>query len=88
VLAARDQTPGELDEFANRIAMVSPRLEAMRAQISAVLDQQQDYLSIVAASELEAQKSRLASYRVQARFALATIYDQATVAQRAEGEPE
>jgi hypothetical protein len=88
VLAARDQTPGELDEFANRIAMVSPRLEAMRAQISAVLDQQQDYLSVVAASELEAQKSRLASYRVQARFALATIYDQATVAQRAEGEPE
>lgn len=82
VLAARAQMPLKLEEYANRIAMLTPRLEAMQAQIAAALGQQEEHLTLVATAELEAQKSRLASYRVQARFALATIYDQATVAAR------
>ena len=86
VVLARDQAPRGLDEFATRIALLTPRLEAMQTQIAAVLDQQQDHLTLVATAELESQKSRLLSYRVQARFALATIYDRATVAQRDGGE--
>ena len=82
VLAAREQTPVKLEEYANRIATLTPRLDAMQTQIAAALGQQEDQLILVATAELEAQKSRLASYRVQARFALATIYDQATVAVR------
>jgi hypothetical protein len=35
-------------------------------------------LQFLAIAELEAQKERLHTYQVQARFALATIYDQAT----------
>jgi len=82
VLAARERIPVELDEYANRIALLTPRLDAMQAQIAAVLGEQEDYLTLVATQELEAQKSRLASYRMQARFALATIYDEANVAAR------
>jgi hypothetical protein len=92
VLAARDEVPRKLDEYANRIAALTPRLEAMQTQIATVLDEQTDFLTLVATEELEAQKKRLASYRVQARFALATIYDEATVAAReiidADGEAQ
>jgi hypothetical protein len=37
-------------------------------------------------TELEAQKERLATYRVQARFALATIYDRANATAAERGE--
>ena len=40
--------------------------------------QQSDYLEQLAESELSAQKQRLAAYAVQARFALADIYDRAS----------
>lgn len=84
VQAARAEMPLKLAGYANRIAMLTPRLEAMQAQVTAVLGEQEDYLTLVATQELEAQKSRLTSYRVQARFALAAIYDEATVAKRNE----
>jgi len=86
VLQARDEAPRGLDGYAARIALLNPRLEAMQTQIAAVLDRQQGRLTLVAATELESQKARLLSYRVQARFALATIYDRATVAQRDGGD--
>jgi hypothetical protein len=84
VAAARTEVPLQLEEYANRIAALTPRLEAMQTQIAAVLGEQRDFLTLVATEELEAQKNRLTSYRVQARFALATIYDEATVAKRNE----
>jgi tetratricopeptide (TPR) repeat protein len=86
VLQARDQAPLGMDGYAARIALLKPRLEAMQTQIAAVLDQQQSHLTLVATTELELQQARLLSYRVQARFALATIYDRATVAQRDSGD--
>ncbi|HEY4881025.1 MAG TPA: hypothetical protein VIH80_02505, partial [Steroidobacteraceae bacterium] len=43
------------------------------------------YLQNVAASELNAQRDRLATYAVQARFALADIYDRAS--DQADGSP-
>ena len=46
----------------------------------ATLGQQERDLQLLAVRELEAQKDRLATYRVQARFALANIYDRATAA--------
>lgn len=79
VLEARVQMPLRLSEYAHRIAMLAPRLDSMQTRITLALGEQEDQLAVVVAGELEAQKSRLASYRVQARFALATIYDQATV---------
>jgi len=79
VLEARAQMPLRLEEYAHRIAMLTPRLDSMQTRITLALGEQEENLEWVVANELEAQKLRLSSYRVQARFALATIYDQATV---------
>jgi hypothetical protein len=48
----------------------------MQAQIDTVLMRQQKQLETVVVEELTLRRQRLASYRVQARFALATIYAQ------------
>lgn len=86
---ARQSIPGWLDEYAGRIAMLAPRIEAMRAEIDKLLGRQQQDLQALVVREFSAQKERLATYRVQARFALATIYDRATVAaSEAEGSAQ
>ncbi|HEY3518739.1 MAG TPA: hypothetical protein VGL98_16940, partial [Gammaproteobacteria bacterium] len=41
------------------------------------LHRQQDFLQDIAVEELKAQRDRLNTYMVQARFALASIYDRA-----------
>ena len=44
----------------------------------AVVEQKQgEYLAQIAVAELDQQKNRLATYQVQARFALASMYDRA-----------
>jgi len=87
IATARDAEPRRFDELAARIAAITPRIEAMQASIGRTLGRQEGVLVAMAERELGAQKERLASYRVQARFALATIYDRAgaTQAARAEG---
>ncbi len=80
IRAAETTEPGRFDEFSARIAALTPRIVAMQAAIDATLDRQQHMLASLAERELEAQKQRLVSYRVQARFALATIYDRAGAA--------
>jgi tetratricopeptide (TPR) repeat protein len=77
---ARATVPARLEEFAARIELLAPRIEVMQAGISAALGDQETELQILAARELEAQKERLSTYRLQARFALAAIYDHGTVA--------
>ena len=77
---ARTEVPRRLEEFAARIDLLTPRIDAMQANISAALGAQQQELHILAASELESQRERLTTYRLQARFALATILDKGTVA--------
>jgi len=75
----RRNMPLNLEDYRVRIAALKPRIEAMQAQIDTVLAHQQQRLQEVVVQELEAQQRRLASYRIQARFALATIYDQTSV---------
>ena len=84
VYAARDEIPGELDAYRARIAELRPRLESVQGTVMAALGGQESALQLYAVRELEAQKERLTTYRIQARFALATIYDRAngTVADR------
>jgi hypothetical protein len=78
--AARSSVPQWLEKYTRRIDRLAPRVEAMRAKIGTLVGQQQQQLQVLVAREFSAQKERLATYRVQARFALATIYDRATVA--------
>jgi hypothetical protein len=78
VAQARMEMPAQFVRYRQTINGLRPRLEAMIKQAAIVAANQQDFLQSMAIAELEAQKERLYTYRVQARFALATIYDRAT----------
>jgi hypothetical protein len=78
VQRARATVPTNTAEFSDRIAALAERIKAVRERLVDTSGQQSAYLQTVAASELTAQKERLATYAVQARFALADIYDRAS----------
>jgi Tfp pilus assembly protein PilF len=75
---ARRNAPSNTGEFAARLAVLKRRLDALQARLTATRAAQDDLLGELAARELEGQKSRLATYEIQARFALASIYDRAS----------
>lgn len=77
VQQARDSFPNDTAGFATRVAALKPRIDALNTRLAAAGRAQGEYLAGIAIQELEAQKERLAAYQVQARFALATIYDRA-----------
>ena len=75
---ARQDYPARTEEFARRVAGLTPRIDTLSARLSVAADSQNSYLAAIAVKELEAQKERLAAYSLQARFALASIYDKAS----------
>ena len=77
VQRARGIAPQNTGEFAARIAALSERLRQLRGSMQSTAERQDRYLTHLAQQELLAQKERLAAYEVQARFALADIYDRA-----------
>jgi Tetratricopeptide repeat-like domain len=84
---ARRNMPVNTGEFAARVASLRQRIEALQLRLAAAEDKQGALLARVAVEELEQQKERLATYQVQARFALATMYDRAATAAAASGKP-
>ncbi len=62
----------ELDQ---RVEGISPQLDGMKIRVEQAMARQHGFLEDIAVDELQAQKQRLATYTVQARFALAAIYD-------------
>jgi hypothetical protein len=60
-----------------RVANLQPRIADLTARLEHSATEQNRYLAAVAVKELESQKERLAAYSLQARFALASIYDRA-----------
>ncbi len=52
-------------------------MQALRARLDAAATAQENLLASIASDELGAQRQRIADYEVQARFALAAIYDRA-----------
>ena len=69
--------PANTGEFAARVAALKARIDAMEARLVATQLKQSDYLAQIAVHELTQQKERLAAYQIQARFALASMYDRA-----------
>lgn len=67
--------PVEFQEFSARVYGLEPRIEGMKIRIEDEMGAQRAYLQSIAVGELQAQKVRLDTYTVQARFALAAIYD-------------
>jgi hypothetical protein len=82
---ARQDYPARTEEFAGRVANLQPRIAALSAKLAAAAQSQNQYLAAVAVKELESQKERLAAYSLQARYALASIYDRAASGSNSKG---
>lgn len=74
---AREDYPARTEVFAQRVEGLQPRIAALDARLAVAAESMQRHLATVAAKELQAQQQRLAAYALQARFALATLYDRA-----------
>jgi hypothetical protein len=74
---ARKSVPTNTGEFDTRIAALQQRIDAIQLRLVDVAKKQNDFLAALAVRELQAQKDRLATYQIQARFALASMYDRA-----------
>ena len=67
-------------EFNQRVDGLSPKIDDLKARVEDAMERQRAFMLGVAVDELRAQKQRLDTYTVQARFALAAIYDLAATA--------
>jgi hypothetical protein len=79
----RRNVPTNTGEFAARVTSLKQRIDALQTRLAGTEHKQGEFLARLAAHQLEDQKDRLATYRVQARFALATMYDRAANAEAA-----
>jgi len=77
VESARKNVPSDTGEFSERVAVLKQRIAALQVRLAATEAKQKEYLAQIAVGELEQQKDRVAAYQVQARFALANMYDRA-----------
>jgi tetratricopeptide (TPR) repeat protein len=84
---ARKSVPNNNGEFAARVASLKARIEALQVRLADVQKKQTGYLAQLAIHELDEQKTRLAAYQVQARFALASMYDRAANEDTTHKEP-
>ena len=78
VRRARSSVPTNTGEFEARIAALAARIAQLKEHLAQAAQQQNQYLEQLASTALLEQKDRLAAYEVQARFALADIYDRAS----------
>lgn len=69
------EEPGRFEDFNDRVTNLGPRIDVLQARVDAAMGEQRAFLQSIAAEELRAQRDRLQTYTVQARFALAAIYD-------------
>jgi len=77
VRQARAAVPSNTGAYAGRVAAIRARLDQMQEHVAAASARQNRYLQVLAIRELEAQKLRISTYQVQARYELASIYDHA-----------
>ena len=77
VSSSRNDWPEKFGVLTARIQGLQPRVAGLRESAQIALNRQQEFLQGIAVEELKAQRDRLNTYMVQARFALASIYDRA-----------
>jgi len=63
--------------FNGRVEGLSPQIDVLKTRVESAMVAQRGFMEDVAVDELRAQRQRLDTYTVQARFALAAIYDMA-----------
>jgi chromosome segregation ATPase len=86
VASSRDDWPEKFTALTARIGTLRPRVVGLRESAQVALLRQQQFLQDIAVEELKAQRDRLNVYQVQARFALASIYDRAAARVEPTGE--
>jgi len=69
------EEPQLFASFDTRVSALSPQIDSIKSRVDAARERQLNFLRRIAVADLEAQKRRLDTYTVQARFALAAIYD-------------
>ena len=74
---ARKAVSGDASAYAKRVADVRARMDDLQLKLVDASERQNRHLQAIAIETLEGQKQRIATYQVQARFALASIYDRA-----------
>ena len=74
--------PARYAALSERVDGLAPRVEAMAARVDDALARQRSFLQEIAVDELQTQKERLDVYLIQARFALAAIYDIAATSEK------
>jgi len=75
VSQARRAMPANTDVLATRVTAVSARIDDLQRRLATLSLQQNRYLQALAIRELTAQRQRIESYQIQARYELAAIYD-------------
>ena len=75
--------PIAFESMGDRVYGLAPRIEGMKMRVEEALLAQRTFLQGIAVGELTAQKQRLDTYTIQARFALASIYDRAATVSEA-----
>ena len=61
--------------YASRVAAIRARIDQLHERLADVSERQNLFLQSLAIRELEAQKLRIETYQIQARYELAAIYD-------------
>ena len=84
LIALRDEVPASFAGYAEQIARLAPRIEALHTQVDAALGAQGGALQQLALREVGEQRDRLNTYLTEAQFALAAVYDRAA---HAEAQP-
>lgn len=82
---ATDSLPGTVLTFGARIDAAEQSIAKLQARLSIAKQRYGRYMSSIATEELFAQRERLRTYRAQARFALAAIYDRMAASGEAGG---
>jgi hypothetical protein len=79
---AQQEEPKRLEGFGGRIAGLDQRIKVLIPRVATLTGEQQVAVQDLAVAALERQKERLAIYAGQARYAMAQLYDHATLARK------
>ena len=85
--SGRQALPIETGDFEGRVSALQQRIDALQVRLAAAEAAQSRSLADLAVHDLAQEKQRLRGYRVQAQFALATLYDQAAHTGGGRGSP-
>ncbi|MDP8986210.1 MAG: tetratricopeptide repeat protein [Pseudomonadota bacterium] len=77
VKQARSGMPANTGSFAARVTAVRARMDELQQRLTELSGRQNRFLQVLAIRELQGQKQRIELYQIQARYALAAIYDKA-----------